>query len=124
MGKRKIDNEKIARFEVAFHSGGSHNRHYCNCGKTYYDIENDYDWEKGELEKLEKDDSAISVNYSIGVIGFEGRFFADACDCWHERAMQIMNFIDGHIFNIAEYINNEKAYNIFQANSMPEVDND
>ncbi len=51
---RTMNREKLDNFERAFHAGTSGCTRACNCGRVFYDVENSYDWEDGELERLEK----------------------------------------------------------------------
>ena len=56
--------------------------------------------------------------YSIGYIRVEGRSYVDVCHCRDERVEQILNFIDGHSTQIAEYLNLEAEQAITKAKSM------
>lgn len=99
-------------------TGGCRNK--CHCGKEYYNEDGGWDWEDGEIEKLEKSD-AINVEYSIGVVQFEGKEYVDVCDCWHDRARHIKGFLDTHTWGIAEYFKLKKADLLERANSFPEI---
>jgi hypothetical protein len=117
-----MSNERIEQFEKAFASDGGLCRATCHCGKTYY---NSYDqqigWEEGELEKLEADDQAIGVDFHVGRVDLEGREYVNTCTCWHERAEIVMNFLDSHAFQIAEYLTLEKARKQKEADRSPVV---
>jgi hypothetical protein len=77
----------IELFETCFrHSGGAVKE--CDCGKVYYNPSDDWTWDEGEIESLEKS-GATAVNYSVGDIEFGAGTFADACDCWHDEAMKL-----------------------------------
>ena len=111
----------IENFERAFSLNTAGCRRQCACGKTFYhDNESDYDWEDGEFEELENSD-AVALDYSVGDIGFEGREYVNACDCWHERSASIMNFIDAHSTSIAKYLNSERERRISEAEYTPVV---
>jgi len=103
--------DKLENFERAFDCNVSSCRGTCNCGQRFFDYENTYDWEPGELEKLkalETHGKATGVPYGIGFVRFEGKEYVNSCDCWHKRAEQIIGFIDGHARRIAKYLTLEK----------------
>jgi hypothetical protein len=77
----------------------------CACGLTYYEPDGGWDWERGELEALEADPKARRVDYTPGLLTFEGRSYVDGCTCWHQRAQRIEAFIQGHDREIAAYLN-------------------
>lgn len=113
---------ELENFERAFSSGSAGCRRTCNCGKEYFDNHNGgYDWEDGELEKLLASKNSIALDYAPGDIDFEGRYYVDACTCWHERAEHIMRFIDAHAHKIAEYLTLEKKRKQAQADYSPVV---
>lgn len=112
--------EKLSIFEKAFSLRGGGIRRTCDCGKEYYEIDSTYHLEEGELEELEKN-NAIGLDYNIYDIEFEGRQFVDSCDCWHDRALQIMSFLDGHRHNIVDYFKMEKERRQKQVNLMADV---
>lgn len=114
------NDDKLTNFERAFSSGTAGCVRTCACGKTFYDAVNSYDWEEGEKEKLEAE-GAIAVDYSVGDLNFEGKEYADECDCWHERARQLMRFIDSHSYSIAEYLTLEKKRKLEDAEHSPVV---
>lgn len=113
--------EKLAMFERAFRDGTAGCRRTCECGKEYYDGVQTYDWEEGELERLEADTQAVGLDYTPGDITIEGRTYVDACTCWHKRAERIMAFIDGHGHKIASYLTLEKRRKQDAANEAPTV---
>lgn len=119
-----MSDEKLENFERAFSNGMSGCRRTCDCGKEYYDGVNSYDWDEGELEGLEKDPAAIGLDHPCGDMGFEGREFVDACTCWHERAKQLMKFLDNHAYKIAEYLSLEKERKQSIADHAPTVRGD
>ena len=75
----------------------------CHCGRVFYDVENDWDWKKGELEAFEIDLNATPVHGAISGIYINNKFFVYDCDCkglrWYEA------FIIKHETQIAEYLN-------------------
>lgn len=112
--------DKMGSFARAFtmHSGGC--RRTCDCGKVYYDDSQSYDWEPGELEWLQNG-PGVAVDGGPSDIGFEGKQFVEQCDCWHERAQKLMQFIDGHARQIAEYLTREKVRKVAEAKASPVV---
>jgi hypothetical protein len=99
----ELDKEEVIKlFEEVFrHSGGAVKT--CECGKTYYNPDGGWTWEDGEIEALEES-GATAVDYSIGDIEFGYGSFADACDCWHEKAMRIYNGITSYDREITELL--------------------
>jgi hypothetical protein len=112
----------LDNFERSFRGGSSGCLRQCNCGVVYYDVVNSYDWEEGELERLQKDPTAKPLEHSCGDIVFEGRSYVDGCDCWHNRAVTIMTFLDSHQGKIAEYFKLEKARKLKEAGEVPEIE--
>lgn len=112
---------KLENFELAFRAGTSGCRRRCECGVEYYDTCNHYDWEEGELERLEADKTSVPLDYSPGDIRFEGCEYVDACSCWHKRAERIMAFLDGHSHQIAEWLTLEKRRKQDIADDAPVV---
>ena len=112
--------DKLENFELAFGDGSSATR-TCECGKTYFDDYNSgYGWEDGELEDLRA--KHIAVEHSIGWVSFEGKEYVNVCTCWHKRANQIMNFLDGHAIEICDYFNREKKRKQLEADLSPTID--
>lgn len=110
-----ITDDRQDSFVRAFHTMHGGCRETCECGKTYYNPTGGWDWEEGELDELDKDPNAISVDCSVTSIRFEGKEYVEFCDCWHERAERIMGFIDSHNIQIAEYLNMERMRKLFEA---------
>lgn len=114
--------DKLTNFEYAFGDGSSASR-TCQCGKTYFDDYNSgYGWDEDELKNLRE--NHIAVDHSVGWVSFEGREYVNVCDCWHKRAMQIMNFLDGHAREICDYFKREKESKQAAANISPTFDYD
>lgn len=95
-------------------------RGVCNCGKTYYNSNGGWGFDDTEIEQL-KVMGAIDLDYSVGFIELEGRTYIYDCECWHERAIQIQSFIDGHNHQIANYLNGEAKAIKEAANIAPTV---
>ena len=108
---------RIDNFEIAFRANHAGCRGECYCGKVFYNGSGGWDWEDGEIERLESSD-AISVDYSIGYIEFEGKAYVDSCNCRDERVEMILDFIDCHSTQIAEYLNLEAKQAMSKAKSM------
>jgi hypothetical protein len=117
-----MNTDKLDNFIQAFssHTGGC--RRTCHCGKEFWDNTNGYDWEPGEVEALEKDPAARALAYSVSTISLEGREYVMDCICFHERAEQVMRFIDGHAQAIAEYLTLEKKRKQRIADEAPTVE--
>lgn len=79
----------------------------CNCGKIYYNSTGGWDFTDNELKELRENQFAIDLDYSVSFVGFEGSVYVYDCSCWHERALKIQSFLDGHSEQIADYLNGE-----------------
>lgn len=112
---------KSENFKNAFFGNVSCCVATCDCGKTFYDTYNHYDWEEGDFEALEKNKKAIGIDHAVGYVKFEGVEYVMHCDCWHKKAEVIIEFIDTHFYQIASYMNSEKQRKIDEANNMPRV---
>lgn len=112
---------EFLNFEEAFRCPFSGCRGTCECGAEFYNPDNCWDWEEGELERLEADKDTIGINHSVGYVKFEGREYVDACDCWHKRAQSIIEFIVGHGSGIADFLNAERKRKIAEANLVTPV---
>ena len=75
----------------------------CSCGKIYYDGCNDWDWDDGELEALEKNSKAIPLDHSVGTMSINEEEIVYGCDCG--RAKKYEDFILSHAKQIATYLN-------------------
>ena len=107
----------IDNFEIAFRTNTGSCRGQCACGLEYYNGSGNWDFEEGEIESLENS-GAIAVDYSIGYISFEGKFYIDSCDCRNERMEHIVQFIDSHARQIARYLNLESERKLHQAKEI------
>jgi hypothetical protein len=81
-----------------------------------------YDWDEGEYEALVADPNATALNYAVGVVEFEGRYFVDGCDCWHDRARKIIGFLINHDEAIALFLTLEKERKRREADRSPVVE--
>ena len=111
---------KLDRFGRAFSSGSGGCRRTCECGREFYNPSGGWDWEPGELEKLDKG-TAQSLDWTVGTIILEGTEYVEDCDCWHPRAEKIMAFLDANAAAIADYLNGEKADARAGAQWMPDA---
>lgn len=110
----------IENFIRGFRTIMSHATMPCACGKVFYNPNGDWDWDEGEMEALEKSE-ATAIEHSVGEVPFEGKVYADACTCWHDRAIMIMKFIDSHRYGIADYLSLEKKRKQAEADASPVV---
>jgi len=110
--------DQLRRFIDAFrHSSGC--RRTCACGRVFYDPDVCWYFEEGELEDLEADPKATPS--AVESFTLRGREFVAACDCWHELAWEVINFIEAHSHEIARFINGEKEAAKAAADLMPTV---
>lgn len=116
---------QMENFIRAFSSGGNGCRFECKCGRLFYDTGNDdWDWVPGELESLyemSKAGKATALDYSVGTIILEGVEYAADCECWRDRALKIMAWLDANIRAVAQWINLEKDRRQFEASQAPFV---
>lgn len=110
----------LETFEDAFKTSRGSCQGVCECGKQFYNSSGGWSWEEGEIETLEKE-NATNLDWSVGFLRFMNKEYCRDCECWHEKAKEVMGFIDSHIQQIAEYINREKNRKIKEAESMPNV---
>lgn len=111
----------IETFIQAFSTNSSGCVRECKCGRKFYDNQNAYDWEKGELEALQKDKFAKPLDYSAGTLFIAGVEYAIDCDCWYDKAKDLMGYLDKYAHCIAAYLNLEKERKLKEAAAMPEV---
>lgn len=107
-------------FERAFSGGYSGCTRQCHCGKSFYDAVNQWDFEEGEIERLQST-GAIPLDHSVGSVSFEGRDYVDGCHCWHGRASVIIQFLDSHAQEIARFLTLEKEQRTIEAEQSPVV---
>lgn len=83
--------------------------HYCKCGRLFYGSQHSWDWEVGEYDRISKQKNSVASKYDgVSVVSFEGNEYVNECDCWHERAKQIMGFLDAHAQEIGDYFRLER----------------
>jgi hypothetical protein len=111
----------LRSFEDAFSDHGGSCRRQCRCGKEYFNPCGTWDWAEGELEKLCNDKESISLSHSVGGVVFEGTYYVEDCNCWHERAKRIMAFLDAHKDEIAAYFVSEKKRLHAEAEAIPAI---
>jgi hypothetical protein len=108
-------------FEQSFRDNLSGCRASCVCGREFYNPGGGWDWSEGELEALAAQ-KATASEYAIGYVTFEGKTYVDHCDCWHERAKRIGNFVLDHREKIAEFLNKDRERLLKRAERMAEVE--
>ena len=118
---RRISADSMESFERAFGSGCSGCCGTCACGRTFYNPDDTWDWEEGELERLQASSNATPLSYGVGHVEFEGTSYCWDCDCWRKRAAQIVGFLLGHQFQIAEFLKAERDRLMREAKAAPTV---
>lgn len=111
----------LANFDEAFSTRISSCTEICDCGVTYYDSYNDYDWEDGELERLIEDETSVPVDHSVGSLYFFGKTYVSVCECWKEESKKIIRFIENYSQEIADFLHLEKQRANEEAAAMPTV---
>ncbi|MFH1309499.1 MAG: hypothetical protein ABIH85_02325 [Candidatus Omnitrophota bacterium] len=111
--------KKFDNFKRAFSPPVGSCSAQCACGRFFYNPDGGWDFEEGELERLEADPEATALEYSVGYIEFEGTIYVLDCDCWIERSKKIIQFIDSHASSIVEYLKLEKERKLEEAENSP-----
>ena len=95
-------------FEDAFssHEGGSIRE--CACGRLYFNSDGGWDWEDGELERLQKlaikdPEGYADLPYTVTGVEVNGQFFVDGCKCGHPARYE--RFLADNAGGIADYLN-------------------
>ncbi len=112
----------IEQFEEAFTSHGGGACRTCECGKTYYCLDYGDAFEEGEVEELEADPKATEINYDIRTIYLDGGEYCIDCDCWHERAKKVMQWMHAHRHSIVSWFKLEKERLQVKADDYPVVE--
>jgi len=113
----------IERFERAFSMHVSGPVADCDCGRVFWDAYNSgYDWSEGERERLEADKAATAVQYGVERICLEGRIYCMDCNCWHERATRIIEWLRNHQSSIGEWFRLEKKSLEHAASEVPSIE--
>lgn len=111
----------LENFERAFSTNSGGCRRTCNCGREFYNPDNSWSWEEGEIEGLEKK-GATPVEWTVGEIEIEGKQYVPDCNCWVKRAMKIIAWMDSHNQEIALYLTFEKERKQREADRSPVVE--
>ncbi len=114
-------NPKLENFREAFSPPFGTVRALCECGKTYFDTQYKGCFEPGEFEALMSNPNAVPLDCGIGYVNFEGKQYCWNCDCWHERAMKLIGWIDNHAYGIADYLSRERKRKFDEAEHSPIV---
>jgi hypothetical protein len=115
------EGELVDLFEDSFSTHCNGCVRACECGKIYFNPGGGWEWEKGELERLEKNPNATALDYAPGGVEFEGHEFCNACTCWHERAKKIISFVCRHDIQLAHFLNERRTRALAKANTVPVV---
>lgn len=80
----------------------------CDCGRVLFDGHNSYDWEEGELERLQKSakahpDKYIELPYAASRLHLGGREFVPGCPCNGARPYE--DFIRDNAERIVQFLN-------------------
>ena len=117
-------NFNVQQFEEAFSMHVSGLVAECNCGKVYWDAYNSgYTLETGERERLESGD-AISVPHGIERVLIEGTVYCMDCDCWHQRAARISQWLTDNRREVGEWYRLEGRRLQHLASEMPIVESE
>jgi len=98
---------KFDNFKEAFMTGCSGSLRECECGKVYYNLNGNWDWEEGELEELEES-NAIILYYPVATLIINGTEYVTECDCWHEMAKKFIDLMERCKYGFVKYLQLEK----------------
>lgn len=114
---------EFEQFEEAFDMHCVGPSRQCNCERVFWDSQNSgYDWEEGEKERLAANPKATAVPYGVQMIAIEGRYYCMDCNCWHERAKRVEEFLRDHQQQIGEWFRLEKKRLLSAAAEVPVVE--
>jgi len=112
----------LQTFVEAFKENGAGAVRDCQCGKTFYNPDTTgWDWEPGELEKLEANSNATGIEWAVSYVIFEGRHYVLDCECWRARARELIKWITRHDRQIADFLTAEKKRKTDEAERSPVV---
>lgn len=113
-----MSRDAVDLIEAAFGGGFGGAHMTCSCGRTFYCHDDSFEWEDGELESLESDDSAVCLQWSPSMFVFEGREVARDCDCWHERARRVAAWLRDNAYEVARFLALDKRRAVENAAQM------
>jgi hypothetical protein len=113
--------EALEIFERAFSDRTAGCARQCNCGVQFYNPGNGWDFDEGEIELYQSDPKAVALEWAVGTVYFEGKFYVPDCSCWQERATKIIAFLHHHDDQIADFLSLEKTRLEFLAKHAPTV---
>jgi len=95
-------------FDDIFASGCGGCERTCACGIHWFDIQDGWDWEEGELEDLKKKAAEDPEKYkesdgSVGTVEIDDQEIVYGCTC--DYAWKYEQFIISHGRQIARYLN-------------------
>jgi len=121
-GSTIMEADKLENYERAFSACHSSCRIDCPCGKTFFhDDEGFYDWEEGEFEKLTANPEATSLDYAPSGVMVYGVEHCTSCDCWHDKAEKITDFLDRNGHHIQDYFELEYKRKLAMATAAPRL---
>ena len=97
--------EALEIFEDVFYDHSSTAVMTCECGKTYYCPNDGFDFDEGELERLEKDPDAFAVDCVSPMTLFKQRFVCE-CGCYKQDPGVIffINIMAGYMDRVVEFL--------------------
>lgn len=108
-------------FIEAFATNSGSLREQCACGREFYDTYNTWDWDEGEFERLAANPNATPVPHAVGKVYFEGTLYAMPCDCWHQRAARIAQWLEANRESVVKFLNLERDRALSEAARMTEA---
>jgi hypothetical protein len=106
---RPLTADERTRFERAFSSGGAGLSRQCECGRIFYNSDGGWDWERGELERLQANPKATDLPWAVGTVSIYGGEYVPDCDCWIEHAARIVAWLRTYRVEVADFYEAELA---------------
>jgi len=108
---------QLESFRKAFIHKSSGCLQVCDCGRVFFeDSEDDWDWEKGEFDRLIEDPEASRLDYPPSMISFGGSEYCESCTCWYEKAEKLISRLDRFDKELCSYFAFERIRKIKEAN--------
>jgi hypothetical protein len=94
-------------FASAFRDRVASCRATCACGREFFDPDGSWDFEDGEIEKLDAV-KATRLTYAPGYLTILDTVYVDACDCWHKIAIRVGAFLLEDIEKVGAFYRAER----------------
>lgn len=117
----EICKEDVDRYYDAYSARCSGIARHCRCGKIYYNADRPGWFEEGELEGYRNNSNAFHVDYEPGGVYVLGIEYCNACDCWHQKAQQVVNLLRAEKKQIGAFYRLERQALLDEAAATPQI---